>query len=429
MPQQAGLTMAEKVLARAAGRQTARPGEYLDCKIDGVMAYESLVDVHQHLIDSGLPKGLDTVWDPAKVFLMLEHVQPPTQIGGARRAQEVRELAKRLELPFFHDTTTGICHQMMADHGYIQPGQLVIGSDSHACMYGALNCAGTGIGEMDLAFALTFGELWFMVPESIEVNLTGSGPGWPVGKDIILYLAGQLGADFALYKSLEFVGDGVASLSMDNRFTLADHGIEVGAKFAMFQTDDVTLEYLDSVRNAAIPDASDPVSPDPDAAYAQRIDIDITDLPPQVAAPHAFDNVVPVTELLGTSIDQAVVGSCANGRLEDIEAVARVVEGRRVADGVRLIVSPASNKIYKESVEAGHVGTILDAGGQFLDPGCAVCIGMRGHLAAGEVCLTSTTRNYQGRMGSPESYVYLASPATVALSAVEGSIADPREVY
>jgi 3-isopropylmalate/(R)-2-methylmalate dehydratase large subunit len=419
-----GMTIAEKILARAAGRSRVGPGEYVDCRVDGVMAYETFVDTYDHLVDAGLPEGIPKVWNPARLYLMVEHVQPAGSLRQAERAARLRQLVPRYRIKHFYDVTCGICHQMMVDHAHALPGQLLVGSDSHSCMWGALNCASTGIGEMDLAYVVTFGELWFMVPESIRLELTGQPPPWPVAKDVMLWLAGRHGADFALYKSIEVTGPGARALSMDGRFTIADHGIEVGAKFVIFECDERTREFLEGRTTQPF----HPLQADPGAPYQQTLHVDLGSLPPQVAAPHSFDNVRPVDELTGVRIDQACIGSCANGRFEDIEVAARILRGRRVHPGVRLLVSPASWEVYKRCVEAGLPQVVVDAGGQFLDPGCGICIPARAYLAPGEVCLSATTRNYQGRMGSPEASIYLANPATVAWSAVAGTVADPREV-
>ena len=419
-----GMTMAEKILARAAGKASVNAGEYVDCKLDGVMAFQSLVETNLRAIEAGLPDGLPKVWNPAKVFLMIEHHQPASNLKIALRGVKLRELAARYRLEHFYDTTCGICHQMMVDNAHCLPGQLIIGFDSHSVMYGALNCASTGIGETDGGYALAFGELWFQVPASIRIELAGSAPAWPIGKDIMLYLAGKLCTDFGLYKSIEFVGPGVKNLSIDNRFTMAGHGVEVGAKFALFEYDDKTRTFLEGRTMQRF----EPVSPDPDARYVEKYTVDLSALAPQIAAPHSFGNVQPIGDFSGIHIHQACIGSCVNGRFEDIEVASKILKGRRIHKGVRLLVSPASWDVYRKCLDAGLPQVVLDAGGQFLDPGCGICNVYRSYLAPGEVCLSATTRNYQGRMGSKESSIYLGSPATVAWSAVMGTIADPRQV-
>jgi 3-isopropylmalate/(R)-2-methylmalate dehydratase large subunit len=418
-----GMTMAEKILARAAGRNAVEAGEYVDCKLDGILALQGFVETHHNAIAAGMPEGLPKIWNPSKFYMMVEHHQPANNLKVAQRGVLLRKLADRYRIQNFYDTTCGIAHQMMVDKAHALPGQLVIGCDSHTVMLGALNCASTGIGETELAYAATFGELWFRVPETIRIELTGEIPYWLVGKDIMLHLAGKLGVDFALYKSIEFTGPGAAALSMDNRFTMADHGVEVGAKFTMFAFDDKTKALLDG-RATQCYQAEEC---EPDATYADAISIDQTGLPPQVAAPHSFGNIQPIEDLSGVRIDQACIGSCANGRFEDIEVAARILKGRKVSRGTRLLVSPASWEIYRKCIDAGLPQIILEAGGQFVNPGCGVC-SKGAYLAPGETCITATTRNYQGRMGSPDAMIYLGSPATVAWSAVMGTIADPRDV-
>jgi 3-isopropylmalate/(R)-2-methylmalate dehydratase large subunit len=417
-----GMTIAEKILARAAGMAKVAPGEYIDCKIDGIVAMQGFVETHLHAIAAGLPQGLPKVWDPDKLIMMIEHHQPAANLKVAQRGVLLRELAARYRIKNFYDATCGIAHQMMVDHGHALPGQLVIGCDSHTIMLGGLNCASAGIGEMELAYAATFGELWFRVPETVRIVVTGELPRWLCGKDIMLHLAGRHGADFALYQSIEFTGDGVRQMSMDSRFTLADHGIEVGAKFALCEFDDKTRAVLPQSEIAVAP-----VSPDEDAVYSKTITVDVSRLAPQIAAPHSFENNQPIGDVAGVKIQQATIGSCANGRLEDVAIAAEILRGRKVSPGVRLLISPASWAEYRKCIDAGLPQVLLEAGAQFLNPGCGVCT-KGAYLAPGETCITATTRNYQGRMGSPDARIYLAGPATVAWSAVCGKIADPRDV-
>jgi 3-isopropylmalate/(R)-2-methylmalate dehydratase large subunit len=417
-----GMTMAEKILARAAGKPSVKPGDYVDCKLDGVVAMQGFVETHGHAISAGLPDGLPRIFDPEKLIMMIEHHQPATSLKIAERAVLLRKLAARYEIKNFYDSTCGIAHQMMVDHKHALPGQLVIGCDSHTIMLGGANCASAGIGETELAYAATFGELWFRVPQSLRIRMVGKLPGWLCGKDIMLHLAGRYGADFALYQSIEFAGETASAMSMDSRFTMADHGIEVGAKFALFECDDKTRALLHQPDAAAFA----PVFPDRDAVYSETITVDVSEMPPQVAAPHSFDNNLPIEDVAGVKIHQATIGSCANGRFEDIAIAADILKGRKVASGTRLLVSPASWGVYKLCVVAGLPQILLEAGAQLLNPGCGVCT-KGAYLAPGETCITATTRNYQGRMGSPEAEIYLASPATVAWSAVRGQIADPRE--
>jgi 3-isopropylmalate/(R)-2-methylmalate dehydratase large subunit len=419
-----GMTIAEKIMARNAGKSQTKAGDYLDCKLDGVLAIQGLMETHLHAVAAGMPDGLPRVFDREKVFLMIEHQQPPSNLKIALRGQKLRELAERYQIKHFTDTTGGICHQIMVDRAHSLPGQLVVGCDSHCVMYGALNCASTGIGETDMGYALAFGELWLKVPQSIQIELTGTAPAWPIGKDVMLYLAGKYGVGCARYRSIEFTGPGVASLTMDNRFTMADHGIELGSKFAIFGFDDRTADYL----KGRTTQDYESVAADKDAVYASKYTVDLSELAPQVAVPHSFGNNRPIEEVSDVRLNQACIGSCANGRFEDIEIAAKILKGRKVQKGVRLLVSPSSWEIYKQCLEAKLPQIILEAGGQFLDPGCGICNAGRAFMAPGEVCLTATTRNQQGRMGSKEASIYLGGPATVAWSAVMGRISDPREV-
>jgi len=419
-----GMTMAEKILARTAGKAEVKAGDYVDCTLDGVLALQGFVETHIHAIEAGLPDGLPRVFDPNKVFVMIEHHQPAVNLKTAMRGVTLRALADRYNITHFYDTTCGICHQMMVDNDHALPGQLIVGNDSHTLMYGALNCVSTGIGETDMGYAIAFGELWFRVPASVRIDLTGKAPSWPIGKDVMLYLAGRYGTDLALYKSIEFVGPGVESLSMDSRFCMTTHGVEVGAKFALFGFDESTRKFLDG----RVHEPYMSVSADPDAMYVEKYTVDLSTMAPQIALPHTFGNVRPIEEVAGTRINQACVGSCANGRFEDMEITARILKGRRIHKGVRLLVSPASWAVYRRCIKEGLVEIILDAGGQFLDPGCQLCNVGRVYMAPGEVCLTATTRNHQGRMGSKDASIYLGGPATVAWSAVTGVISDPREV-
>jgi 3-isopropylmalate/(R)-2-methylmalate dehydratase large subunit len=310
----------------------------------------------------------------------------------------------------------------------VLPGELALGSDSHSCAWGALNCCGSGMGEHELAYGLVFGELWFKVPETIEVKLHGRLRPGVASKDIALWLAGRFGTTFALYKSIEFRGEGAAALSMDARITLSAHAVELGGKFGLFEFDDKTAAFLASRKRMRHQlDWAKPVSADADARYVQTVEIDLSTLEPQVAKPHTFENVVPVQSLVGTRIDQAMVGSCANGNVDDIETVANVVRGRRVHADTRFIVQPNSWGVYREASRRGYLDTLLDAGVQVISPGCHLCLGMQGALAEGDVCLTSTTRNHKGRMGSAKADIYLAGPATVAASALAGHICDPTE--
>ncbi|MBQ0827225.1 3-isopropylmalate dehydratase large subunit [Streptomyces tagetis] len=421
MPDAFPQTIAEKVLTRQSRSGTPlRAGDTVDADIDGllVVMYQYFRNAYKKI---GFPDGPPTVWDPDKVFLMSEHVQPPPDLINAYTNLAARRDAERLGLPHFIDSEPGVCHQMMLDHGLVRPGELVVGCDSHTISYGGINAVSTGIGTDEAAYVWAFGTLPFTVPETVKVVLHGTTA--PTGKDIILYLAGRYGETFAQGRALEFTGPLVERMDIATRLTIADHAVEVGAKFGVFPADDKTLEYV----RARTDKPFTPVGADEGALYAQVIEIDCDAIGYQVAKPFRFDNVVPVAEVAGIRIDQARVGSCANGRLEDIAAVAEVMAGHRVAPGVRFYVSPASMTVYRQSVEAGHIAALLAAGVQVVDPGCSICQSP-GIVLNEETCISSTTRNYRGRFGgsqTAQAQVYLATPAVVAASAIEGRIADP----
>ena len=420
-----GQTMAEQLFSRKnkAG-VPVKTGDFLEAKIDGAMCHYQFHNIIKHAVeDAGFEDGLPRVWDQEKVYMLMDHHQPPPSQALADRNKFLREQADKLGIKVFR-AEPGISHQMMADYGYVRPGELVGGIDSHTIAYGALNAGGTGIANPETLYAVMFGELWFQVPETIKITLKGKQPNYPIAKDIILTLAGQYGDDFANGKSIEFDGSLVPQLSMDSRLCLATHGVEVAGKFAFFPADEVTHEFLKGRTDKPY----EPLVADPDAEFVKEIELDVDEMPFAVAKPHQFGNVSPVNEVSGTKIDQAMIGSCANGRFEDIEIAARVLKGRQVAKGMRFIISPASQQVYLKCLEEGLVETLVEAGAQFIGPGCGICQPMVGFLSEGETCITSTTRNYRGRKGSVDADIYLGGPLTVAAAAIAGEIADPKEV-
>jgi len=421
-----GRTIAEKILSKKSVEQRdVSAGDYVGVRLDGLMLPSVTPQVNEKAVEAGLPGGLPRLWDTERVYMMTDHHQPPTTELQARRNKIARELAARLGVKYFHDAEPGVCHQMMCDYGYVRPGELIVGPDSHCTLYGALNAAGAGIAEPDAAYAAVFGELWFRIPETIKITIEGHVPdSYPVAKDLVLYLAGKYGDDLAQYMAIEYTGAAVRQMDLSSRMCLADHGVELGAKFALFEADEKTLAYVRKRTDKSF----EAVSPDPDAHYSREITVDLEEVGIRVAKPHTFDNVVPIEEVAGKRIDQALIGSCANGRLEDIEVAARILRGRKVAKGVRLIISPASYNVYLQCLEAGLVAPLVRSGAQFLEPGCGVCTARLAYMADGEVSITCTTRNYRGRKGSPKAEIYLAGPATVAASAVTGVITDPREM-
>ena len=421
-----GQTIAEKILSRQNLQgEDAHAGDLIDCRLDGLMVHSnhwaSIRTLYRRL---GFENGPPRVWDPDKFYLMMEHVQPPRNVDGHRSNHDARREAEELGLTHFYDTEMGICHQMMVDYGNVRPGEFVVGTDSHTLMYGGLNCVSTGIATDEAAYALAFGELFFTVPESIKVNLVGKARSYPFGKDIILYLAGKYGNSFAQNKSLEFVGSAASAMPIADRLTLADHTDEVGGKFGLFLADEKTEAFIRELTTLPF----EPIAPDPDARFLDEITVDCDALSFQVARPYRFDNVSPVEDVAGVRINEARIGSCANGRYEDIAFAAEMLKGKTVAKGVRLYVSPASMTVYKRLAREGHLATLLEAGAQVQEPGCSICVDI---LVNEEVCISSTTRNSHGRFGGSDcadAQIYLASPVTVAAAAIAGEIIDPREV-
>jgi len=423
-----GQTMAEKVLARAAGLARVQPGQIVDARIDRIVVNENFLRMHRALVAAGFPQGFPRFADLDRFHLMIEHFQPAQTPTEAAVVTELRALVARYGIRHFTDATCGVMHRMVLEDIAI-PGELALGNDSHSCGWGALNCAGTGMGEKDLIFALVTGELWFKVPATIQVTLHGRLAPQTAAKDLVLHLAGREGADLALYRALEFAGEGLASLSMEARMGLAAHAVELGAKFGLFPFDDVAAAFLAAAPGgAARLAAARPFLADPDATYERRIAVDLGALTPQVAAPHGFGRVRPVGDLAGEALEVAVIGSCANGHVEDLRAAVAVLDGRRIAPGMRFYVQPSSWAVYRQAMREGLLEALLESGAQLLSPGCHACQGRQPSLAATDRCITSTTRNYRGRMGHAEARIYLASPQTVAASALLGRIADPREV-
>jgi 3-isopropylmalate/(R)-2-methylmalate dehydratase large subunit len=421
-----GQTIAEKVMSRQnLSGLPAVAGDIIDARVDALMVHTFHWGVIRNAYKRiGFEDGVPKVWDPERLYLMLDHQQPPTNHGAADLNAKSRADAARLGLTRFYDSEMGICHQMMADYGLIRPGEFLVGTDSHTLMAGALNCVASGIATDEAAYTAAFGELFFSVPETIKVTLNGKARDYPFGKDIVLYLAGKYGNDFAAGKSIEFHGSMAADMTIADRMCIADQGDEIGAKFALFLADDKTKEYVGARTDAPF----EPVAPDPDASYVQEVVVDCDALEFQVAKPYRFDNVGPLSDVAGTVIEEARIGTCANGRFEDIEIAARMLKGRQVAPGVRFYVSPASQAVYKQCVDAGVISTLIEAGVQVMTPGCGICGSI---LLNNQVGIAAVPRNSHGRFGGSESgdaQMYLAGPATVAASAIAGRITDPREV-
>jgi 3-isopropylmalate/(R)-2-methylmalate dehydratase large subunit len=369
--------------------------------------------------------GISEIWNPSKVVVLFDHYVPAPTERLATAHMMARNVIKSAGIKHYYGEREGICHQVMIEKGHALPGTLVVGTDSHTCSYGALGAAGTGIGITEMAYVLARGELWFKVPETVRFVLTGSLPEFVTSKDTMLCIAGRYGAEVAQYKSVEFVGEVADALSVEQRITMSNMGVEIGAKFGFFNVDEITLAYLEG----RIEGEAAPLSADTDAVFLATHEVDVSELEPQVACPHSVDNVKPVGEVVGTPINQAVLGSCTNGRAEDLQIAAEILKGHSVDPYTRLYVYPASREVYQQALESGAIKSLSEAGAIICNPSCGPCFGgYAGLLAPGEKCISSTNRNFKGRMGSPDAEVYLASPATVAASAIKGAIADPREV-
>ncbi len=418
------MTIAEKILARASGRNNVGPGNYVTAKIDRAMMPDAFRLIRTVLKEAGISEDEFKLWDPERVIIVSDHRVPAFDINSARAQKMARELARKLGVKHFYDVFAGICHQIMVEKGHVLPGQLIVGADSHTTTYGALNAASTGIGASEMAYVLGTGELWFMVPETIKFDIQGKLPPMVTSKDVILYIAGKYSTEVAQYKAIEWTGSAVDAMSMDARLTMGNMSVELGAKFGIFRADEKTTAYLKARTDKPI----EPVDPDPDAVYAQTHVVDASVLEPQVALPHNVGNVKPVSEAGDIVIDQAVIASCCHGRIEDLETAARIVKGKKIPKSVRFFVAPASWEQYKEALDKGIIGTLVDAGVLVGNPSCGLCTGYQGVLAEGESCVAATPRNFKGRMGSPDARIYLASAATVAASALKGKIVDPREV-
>ncbi len=419
-----GMTMTQKILAAAAGLDRVEAGQLIEAKLDLVLGNDITSPVAIHEMDKFQKKD---VFDKDKIALVMDHFIPNKDIKSAEHCKCVREFACAHEITNYFDVgEMGIEHALLPEKGLVVAGDVVIGADSHTCTYGALGAFSTGVGSTDMAAGMATGKAWFKVPPAIKFNLTGSLPKWVSGKDVILHIIGRIGVDGALYKSMEFAGDGIASLSMDDRFTIANMAIEAGGKNGIFPVDEKTEAYMKehSARSYRIYEA------DPDAVYEEEYTIDLSQLKPTIAFPHLPENTKTIDEITEeVKIDQAVIGSCTNGRIEDLRTAAAILKGRKVKKGVRCIVIPATQAIYLQAMEEGLLKIFIEAGAVVSTPTCGPCLGgYMGILAAGERCISTTNRNFVGRMGHVDSEVYLASPAVAAASAVTGKISAPAEL-
>ena len=415
-----GMTMTQKILARAAGLPEVEAGQLIEAKLDLVLGNDITTPVAIHEMERFTKRQ---VFDKDKIALVMDHFIPNKDIKSAEHCKEVREFSKEFAITNYFDVgQMGIEHALLPEKGLVTAGDVVIGADSHTCTYGALGAFSTGVGSTDMAAGMATGKAWFKVPSAIKIVLTGSLPKWVSGKDVILHLIGMIGVDGALYQSMEFTGDGVASLSMDDRLTIANMAIEAGGKNGIFPVDDQTIAYLKEhgTKPYTVYEA------DVDAVYEREITIDLSALEPTVSFPHLPENTKTVKEAGDITIDQVVIGSCTNGRIQDMRQAAEILKGHKVADGLRCIVIPATQAIYLQSLKEGLLETFIEAGAVVSTPTCGPCLGgYMGILAAGERCVSTTNRNFVGRMGHVDSEIYLASPAVAAASAVTGKISAP----
>lgn len=418
-----GMTMTQKILAAHAGLDSVEAGQLIEAQLDLVLGNDITSPVAIHEMDKMDTK---TVFHKDKIALVMDHFIPNKDIKSAEHCKCVREFACRHEITNYFDVgEMGIEHALLPEKGLTVAGDVIIGADSHTCTYGALGAFSTGVGSTDMAAGMATGKAWFKVPSAIRFRLIGKPSKWVSGKDLILHIIGMIGVDGALYKSMEFVGEGVANLTMDDRFTVANMAIEAGAKNGIFPVDDLAIAYMKehSKREYKVYEA------DEDAVYEEEYTIDLSTLKPTVAFPHLPENTKTIDQVGEVAVDQVVIGSCTNGRIDDLRCAAQILKDRKVKKGIRCIIIPATQKIYLQAIEEGLVQTFIKAGAVVSTPTCGPCLGgYMGILAAGERCVSTTNRNFVGRMGHVESEVYLASPAVAAASAVTGKISSPEEL-
>ncbi len=418
-----GMTMTQKILAAHAGLEAVAAGQLIEADLDLVLGNDITSPVAIHEMDK---MKVDGVWDKDKIALVMDHFVPNKDIKSAEHTKEVREFACRHCISHYYDVgQMGIEHALLPEKGLTVAGDVVIGADSHTCTYGALGAFSTGVGSTDMGAGMATGKAWFKVPSAIKFILTGKPQKYVSGKDVILHIIGLIGVDGALYKSMEFTGDGIKHLSMDDRFTIANMAIEAGGKNGIFPVDEACVEYMKahSDREYKVYEADD------DAEYDEEYTIDLSALRPTVAFPHLPENTKTIDDAGDVKIDQVVIGSCTNGRISDLAAAAGIMEGKKVAEGIRVIVIPATQTVYLEAMEKGYLKTFVEAGAIVSTPTCGPCLGgYMGILAAGESCVSTTNRNFVGRMGHVDSKIYLASPAVAAASALTGKLTDPGKV-
>jgi len=420
----AGKTMVEKIMAAHCDEhKEVTAGDYLYLKLDLLLGSDATTPI---AIDEFRKLNLNKVFDPSKVVLVMDHFSPAKDITSANQIKRIRIFVKEMGIEHFYDVgKMGIEHCLLPEQGFVKPGNVIIGADSHTCTYGALGAFATGVGSTDLAAAMAEGKTWFRVPESIKINYSGNINKWVSGKDFILYTIGKLGVDGAIYKAVEFTGEAIKQLSMANRFTIANMAVEMGAKVGLMEVDEKVESYLKN----RIDNNYSTFYSDSNANYFKKYEIDVSKIDPQVALPHSPENTISVNNIDDIYLDQVVIGSCTNGRLEDLRIAAKILKNKKVAPSIRLLIFPCSQEIYLNALKEGLIETFINSGGAVSTPTCGPCLGAHmGVLGEGEKALSTTNRNFVGRMGDPKSEVFLSSPAVAAASAITGKISHPEEV-
>ncbi|MCW4018150.1 MAG: homoaconitase large subunit [Candidatus Bathyarchaeota archaeon] len=419
------MNISEKILAKASSKPVVQAGEIVDANVDYVMVHDLTGPL---AIEAFKKIGVSKVWDNKKVVIILDHQIPAESVKMAELHKMLHKFAKEQAIRLYDVGEGGICHQVMPEKGYVTPGALIVGADSHTCTYGAFGSFSTGIGSTEAAAVFATGKLWMKVPEAIKFNVNGTFPKYTTPKDLVLYMIGKVGVDGAIYKSVEFTGQTMREMSIAGRMTVCNMAVEMGAKNGIVEPDETTRKFLES-RVPSNKLSIEQWKSDADAKYEKAVEIDVSDLEPQVACPSSVDNVKPISKVGDVKINQAFIGSCTNGRIEDLRAAAQIVKGKKVKTGGRALVIPASQEVFAQAIKEGLVEIFTEAGALMCGATCGPCLGGHiGLLASGEVCVSTSNRNFIGRMGSPEANVYLASPAVVAASALTGKITDPSKL-
>ncbi len=415
------MNITEKILAKASGKKSVAPGEIVDANVDALMIHDLTGPL---AVESFKKIGAEKVWDNKKVVVILDHQIPAESVKAAELHKTMRLFAKEQKLQIYDVGRGGICHQVMPEQGHVVPGSVIVGADSHTCTYGAFGAFATGIGSTEAAAVMTTGKIWFKVPQAIKIDVSGKFQKYVTPKDLVLNVIGKLGVDGAIYKSTEFTGPTIKAMSIAGRMTICNMAVEMGAKNGIIEPDQATKEFLQD-RVKTLPDFA-ALKSDKDAVYERTMEFDVSKMEPQIACPSSVDNVKPISEVGNIIVDQAFIGSCTNGRLEDLRLAAQIMKGKKVKDGVRALVIPASQEVYKQALAEGLTEIFTNAGAMVCASACGPCLGGHiGLLAAGETCVSSSNRNFIGRMGSTQANVYLASPAVVAASALTGKITNP----